>query len=203
MTEPGIQNRHGPQQFPEFLEWRHPIEDPPADSASRSHPFYAASMATSRHDGFDHVTIAVPDLEGAIGFFALLGFEQTNATVVSGDEMSEYMGIPDWEADHVTLTLTGATTHQEVQLLCFHRPDVPGNPEEPNLARMGFNHVCFAVDDLDATLTRLKAAGVRTRNEVMSFHDRRLVFVVGPADVTIELAEWASPGGGGRPAEEG
>jgi catechol 2,3-dioxygenase-like lactoylglutathione lyase family enzyme len=100
------------------------------------------------------------------------------------------LGIPDWKADHVTLTLMGAATNQEVQLLRFRHPQVPGNPAESNLARLGFNHVCFAVDDLDATLARLKDGGVRIRNEVMTFHDRRLVFVVGPGDVTIELAEW-------------
>jgi catechol 2,3-dioxygenase-like lactoylglutathione lyase family enzyme len=142
------------------------------------------------HRGFDHVTIAVADLEEAERFFGLLGFEQTAATVVSGDEMSRYMGIPGWEADHVTLRLTGAPTHQEVQLLRFHHPALTENPDEANLARLGFNHVCFAVDDLDATLARLTAHGVRARNDVMHFHDRRLVFLVGPGDVTIELSEW-------------
>jgi hypothetical protein len=52
------------------------------------------------------------------------------------------------------------------------------------------------VDDLDAILGRLVAAGIRTRNEVMEFHDRRLVFLVGPGDVTIELAEWVTSGDG-------
>jgi catechol 2,3-dioxygenase-like lactoylglutathione lyase family enzyme len=149
-------------------------------------------VSATRHSGFDHVTIAVEDLAEAIRFFGLLGFVKTNETVVSGDEMSRYMGIPDWEADHVTLTLGGAATHQEVQLLRFHHPSVPDDPAESNLARSGFNHVCFAVDDLDATLARLRAGGAQTRNEVMDFHDRRLVFIVGPGDVTIELAEWIS-----------
>jgi catechol 2,3-dioxygenase-like lactoylglutathione lyase family enzyme len=144
----------------------------------------------ARHRGFDHVTIAVEDPEEAIGFFALLGFVRTKETVVSGDQMSRYMGIPHWEADHITLTLDGAVTHQEVQLLHFHHPTLPANPSESNLARLGFNHVCFAVDDLDATLDRLRASGVRTRNEVMDFHDRRLVFLVGPGNITIELAQW-------------
>jgi catechol 2,3-dioxygenase-like lactoylglutathione lyase family enzyme len=144
------------------------------------------------HRGFDHVTIAVADLEAAEHFFGLLGFEKTASTVVSGDEMSRYMGIPNWEADHVTLTLPGRATHQEVQLLRFHQPALAPNPEEGNLARLGFNHVCFAVDDLDATLTHLSAHGVRTRNDVMHFHDRRLIFLVGPGDVTIELSEWTT-----------
>jgi catechol 2,3-dioxygenase-like lactoylglutathione lyase family enzyme len=142
------------------------------------------------HSGFDHVTIAVADLDEAKRFFGLLGFEETAATVVSGEQMSRYMGIPDWEADHVTLALTGAVTHQEVQLLRFHRPALAAVSDESDLARLGFNHVCFAVHDLDATLARLSAAGVRTRNEIMTFHDRRLVFLVGPGDVTVELAEW-------------
>ena len=144
------------------------------------------------HSGFDHVTIAVADLEEAKRFFGLLGFEETAATVVSGDRMSRYMGIPDWEADHVTLALRGAATHQEVQLLRFHQPPLAPISDEANLARLGFNHVCFAVADLDATLAALASGGVRTRNEIMTFHDRRLVFLVGPGDVTIELAEWTS-----------
>ena len=37
------------------------------------------------HSGFDHVTIAVADLEEATRFFGLLGFEETAATVVSGE----------------------------------------------------------------------------------------------------------------------
>src|ERR1700690_3433201 len=99
-------------------------------------------MSPGIHSGFDHATIAVTDLDEAVRFFALLGFEKTKSTVVSGPEMSRYMGIPEWEADHVTLELTGATTHQEVQLLRFLRPDLPENPAESNLSRLGFNHIC-------------------------------------------------------------
>ena len=77
-----------------------------------------------------------------------------------------------------------------MQLLRFHRPAPRPDPDEADLARLGVNHVCFAVDDLDATLDRLRDAGVHVRNDVLEFHDRRLVFVLGPGDVTIELAEW-------------
>jgi catechol 2,3-dioxygenase-like lactoylglutathione lyase family enzyme len=147
-------------------------------------------MGNVRHSGFDHVTIAVEDLDGAVAFFGLLGFEQTRAVVASGEEISRYMGIPDWEADHVTLELRGALTHQEVQLLRFHRPEPRADPDAADLARLGFNHICFAVEDLDATMARLLEAGMHLRNDVLVFHDRRLVFVSGPGGVTIELAEW-------------
>jgi catechol 2,3-dioxygenase-like lactoylglutathione lyase family enzyme len=142
--------------------------------------------------GFDHVTIAVTDLDDALGFFALLGFEETKGTVVSGEVMSAYMGIPEWEADHVTLVATEAPTHQEVQLLRFHNPPIAVDADTGNLARTGFSHVCFRVGDLGGTLDRLAEAGIKPRNQVMHFHDRDLVFLSGPGGVVIELAEWLS-----------
>jgi catechol 2,3-dioxygenase-like lactoylglutathione lyase family enzyme len=58
------------------------------------------------------------------------------------------------------------------------------------LDRIGFNHVCFAVSDIDSMIDKLRTAGVRLRNEPMVFHDRKLVFLEGPEGITIELAEW-------------
>jgi catechol 2,3-dioxygenase-like lactoylglutathione lyase family enzyme len=136
------------------------------------------------------VTIVVTDLDEATRFFELLGFEMSHSVVVSGDAMSKYMGIADWEADHVTLALAGAETHQEVQLLRFHNPPVEVDAETGNLARTGFNHVCFRVDDIDAMIERLESGGIGIRNHVMTFHDRKLVFLRGPGGVTIELAQW-------------
>jgi hypothetical protein len=46
------------------------------------------------------------------------------------------------------------------------------------------------VDDLDDTLGRFAVLGHVPRNTVMDFHDRRLVFLDGPAGVVVELAEW-------------
>ena len=111
--------------------------------------------------------------------------------VVSGEEMSRYMGIDQWEADHVTLVLEGGVTHQEVQLLYFHRPQVVVDPTAGSLDRTGFNHVCFRVGDLDDVLARLAGTGFTPRNEIMEFHDRRLVFLDGPG-IVVELAQWVT-----------
>jgi catechol 2,3-dioxygenase-like lactoylglutathione lyase family enzyme len=147
----------------------------------------------SRIEGFDHVTTVVTDLPEAKHFFELLGFEQTQAVVVSGEEMSSYMGIPEWEADHVTMVLQGVAPRQEVQLLRFHRPPSILDSEAGNLVRTGFNHLCFRVRDLSGLLAHLKEHGISARNEMMTFHDRRLVFLAGPAGLTVELAEWMNP----------
>jgi catechol 2,3-dioxygenase-like lactoylglutathione lyase family enzyme len=138
----------------------------------------------------DHVTVAVSDLAAARRFFGLLGFETDKAVVIAGEPFAAYMGLAEIEADHVTLVLAGAEPRFEVQLLHFRRPPVAVDPAIARLDRLGFNHVCFAVDDLDAVIGRLAAAGVPVRGELALFHDRRLVFLTGPDGITVELAEW-------------
>jgi catechol 2,3-dioxygenase-like lactoylglutathione lyase family enzyme len=139
---------------------------------------------------FDHITIVVRDIEKAKQFFALLGFKESKIAVISGKVMEDYMGVDGIEADHVTLALENATPHTEVQLLHYRSPDAVPDPNIAKLNKLGFNHICFSVDDLDAEVAKLKAAGVKLRNDVMAFHGRKLVFVHGPEDVTVELAEW-------------
>jgi catechol 2,3-dioxygenase-like lactoylglutathione lyase family enzyme len=144
-----------------------------------------------KNEGFDHMTIVVTDLEEARRFFGLLGFEERLAVVASGERISGYMGIPEWESDHVTLVLEGAAVHQEIQLLFFHQPHAKADAGAGTLDRTGFNHVCFRVSDVDAMLEHLAANGITPRNEILDYHDRKLVFLDGPG-VVIELAEWAS-----------
>ena len=137
---------------------------------------------------FDHVTIVVREVEAAKRFFALLGFKEIKSVVISGKVMDDYMGVVDMKADHVTLAIENP--HTEVQLLHYHHPQAIADANVTRLNKTGFNHICFKVDDLDAEVARLTAAGVTLRNTVMDFHSRKLVFLNGPEGVTIELAEW-------------
>ena len=139
---------------------------------------------------FDHVTIVVRDIEAAKQFFGLLGFKEDKSVVIAGKQFSVYMGVDGIEAEHVTLALGNVTPRTEVQLLKYRHPDPLPDPDISDLTKLGFNHVCFAVDDLEAEVLRLKAKGVKIRNEVMEFHNRKLVFLSGPEGVTVELAEW-------------
>lgn len=139
---------------------------------------------------FDHVTVVVRDLDGARRFFAQLGFVAERSVVIAGEPFATYMGVDGIEADHVTLALAGAAPRVEVQLLRYRRPALHDGGDAADLVRSGFNHVCFAVDDLDAELARLQAEGIRTRNAVMQFHDRKIVFLAGREDITVELAQW-------------
>jgi len=139
---------------------------------------------------FDHVTIVIKDAEAAKQFFSLLGFIEDKSVVIAGQPFSAYMGVDGIEAEHVTLVLANVSPRTEVQLLKYRHPDPIADPAISNLTKLGFNHVCFAVEDMEAEVERLKAKGVRFRNEVMDFHNRKLVFLLGPEGITVELAEW-------------
>jgi len=138
---------------------------------------------------FDHVTIVVSDVEKAKHFFGLLGFEHDQSVVISGDVFSNYMGIDSIEAEHVTLVLAGATPRLEVQLLKYRKPDSISDPNIDHLNKIGFNHVCFAVENLEREVSRLTANGIKLRNEVLDFRGRKLIFLCGPDGITVELSE--------------
>ena len=55
------------------------------------------------------------------------------------------------------------------------------------------------MDDVDAELARLAAAGVAPKSGVLDFHDRKLVFLTGPEGITVELAQWSRADGGSAP----
>ena len=138
----------------------------------------------------DHMTVVVRDVDKAKAFFGLLGFVEEKSVVISGEQFSRYMGVEGIEADHVTLVLPHASPRFEIQLLHYRKPDRLVVHDLTNLAQPGYNHLCFAVRDLDAEVKRLTSQGVMLRNEVMDFHARKLVFLTGPEEITIELAEW-------------
>jgi catechol 2,3-dioxygenase-like lactoylglutathione lyase family enzyme len=139
---------------------------------------------------FDHVTIVVRDVERAKTFFGVLGFKQAISTVIAGEPFASYMGVPGIEAEHVTLVLENASPRTEIQLLRYRHPQALPDPNIGDLHKLGFNHVCFAVDDIEAEVAKLRANGFRTRNQIMDFHSRKLVFIEGPEGVTIELSQW-------------
>jgi catechol 2,3-dioxygenase-like lactoylglutathione lyase family enzyme len=138
----------------------------------------------------DHVTIVVKDVAAAKRFFALLGFTEDKSVVIAGQQFADYMGVEGIEAEHVTLVLANALPRMEVQLLKYRHPNPLPDPAINDLTKLGFNHICFAVDDLEAEVAKLKANGVQLRNQIMDFHSRKLVFLRGPEGITVELAEW-------------
>jgi catechol 2,3-dioxygenase-like lactoylglutathione lyase family enzyme len=147
-------------------------------------------METGMVRNFDHLAIVVHDIDRARRFFGLLGFKEAITTVISGKTFADYMGVPDIEADHITLVLEHATPRTEIQLLHYRHPDAVPDPHIRDLNKLGMNHVCFAVDDIDAEVAKQRANGFQTRTGVLDYHSRKIVLVEGPEGVTVELAQW-------------
>ena len=78
----------------------------------------------------------------------------------------------------------------EIQLLRYLHPDPLPDPHIRDLNKLGMNHICFAVGDIEAEVAKLRANGFKTRNEIMDFHSRKLVFIEGPEGVAVELSQW-------------
>lgn len=80
-----------------------------------------------------------------------------------------------------------------VELLEAQTPD---SPIGRFVARRGpgIHHVCFAVDDIDATLARCRAAGIRLIDETprIGAEGKRIVFLhpSSTAGVLVELSEY-------------
>ena len=137
----------------------------------------------------DHVTIAVADADTAIAFFALLGFRKDHVATIDGGVPARYMGMPGMKAQHITLALEGAY-HFEIQLLAFDPLSGTDPGAHPtNLRKLGFNHLAFRVDDIEATTEHLVANGVVMLSDEMDYIGRKLRLFEGPEGITFELVQ--------------
>jgi methylmalonyl-CoA epimerase len=111
-----------------------------------------------------HVAIAVRDLDAALAFYRdTLGLEMTERREVP-EEGVEIAFLPAGEG--------------EIELL---RPldEASGVAHFLEKRGEGLHHVCLAVDDIDAAVERLRAAGARllSKEPRVNAHGTRYVFV--------------------------
>lgn len=126
----------------------------------------------------DHIAVVVPDLAAAMKFWVEafgLALERVESVPREGVDVA-FLPVGD----------------SEIELL------QPTDPES-GVARYlekrgpGLHHLCFEVDDIDATLARLKAAGIPLINEtaVTGGDGKKYAFVhpKGTGGVLVELYE--------------
>ena len=137
---------------------------------------------------FDHVGITVSQLDTAAAFFVGLGFEIEGRTVMEGDFVDTVIGIPGSRSEIVMLRPPDGGTG--VELSSFSRPDhEPGSPEAMS-TELGLRNVMLEVDDLDAILDRLDAAGYRLVGGVGRYEQMwRMAYVRGPDGIIVALAQ--------------
>lgn len=123
-----------------------------------------------------HIGIAVSDLDAILPFYRdVLGMSETP--------------LDDADGARIAGLSAGDTL---VELLEAREP---GSPIAKFVARRGpgIHHVCFAVDDIEATLARCRAAGIRLIDETPrpGAEGKRVAFLhpSSTAGVLVELSE--------------
>ena len=137
----------------------------------------------------DHVSVVVEDLPAAIAFFTALGMTIEGKTPVEGPWVDRVNGIKGVQVDIVMMRTPDG--HGRLELTRFRNPGLV--EVEPAIAppnAPGLRSVMFAVEGIDDTLARLRAAGAKLIGEVVQYEDQyRLCYVRGPAGIIVALAE--------------
>lgn len=135
----------------------------------------------------DNIGIVVDDLDAAVAFFTALGMELEGEAELSGPCPDQMLGL-----DGVRTTIAMMRTpdgHGKLELTAFHSPaPIPTPPPAPHT--LGVHRVMFAVDDLDATLTRVRPHGAELLGEVTQYETAyRLCNLRGPSGIIVALAQ--------------
>jgi len=138
----------------------------------------------------DHINIVVSDLQKAKTFFLDLGFTEVIASRLSGEQFTLVTGLPHINAEFVGLSLPGSTTN--IELIQYFSPTGGRDPELSKPNQIGFRHIAFAVDDIDAEVARLKAKGIEFRSSIQVWEKtgKKLVYFYGPDGILLEFAQY-------------
>lgn len=135
-------------------------------------------------EAFDHVCLSARDLEGTANWYKrVFGFQETHRF-----ELPDYVGV---EAELVYLRL--GNTQLEIfgnANAKIGRPEPMSFPE--TIAYTGFQHFCMRVDDMDATIEALKAAGIPiflgpNTNAILN---RTFIHIKDPEGNDVEIVKW-------------
>ena len=121
-----------------------------------------------------HVGIVVSDVERSTAFYGALGFETVS-------------DVP-WDDGSRAIRFVRSG---ELELELFWYAETPAAPVVPEGKQLGFRHLAFLVDDIDAEMVRLKTAGIVpehivVRDVPMGY---RIAFLNDPDDLDIELSQ--------------
>jgi catechol 2,3-dioxygenase-like lactoylglutathione lyase family enzyme len=136
----------------------------------------------------DHVGVVVDDLAAATAFFVELGLELQGGGQVEGGWVDRVIGLEGVRAEIAMLETPDG--HGRVELAKFHAPASPDGDRHAPANTPGIRHLTFAVDDIDATVARLRGHGAELVGEMERYKDiYRLCYVRGPEGIIVELAE--------------
>lgn len=136
-----------------------------------------------------HVGICVSDPERSLRFYRdLLGFALLSELSIAGEPSTTLLMLDDVELRAIYLERDGT----RIELLHYASPGHSGDGQPRAMNGLGLTHLSFRLDDFDATLGKLAAAGVRilsaSRIDIPAF-EAHAVFITDPDGTLIELVQ--------------
>lgn len=136
----------------------------------------------------DNVGIVVESLDESIAFFEALGLVLEGRSMIEGEWSGRVTGLPGQRVEIAMLRMPDG--HGRLELSRFLTPEVVADHRRAPVNALGYLRVMFAVDDLDATLEKLKLRGAAVVGEVVQYQQAyRLCYVRGPDGLLLGLAE--------------
>lgn len=137
----------------------------------------------------DNVGIVVEDLTAVIEFFRDIGLELEGRAMPEGEWAGRVTGLGDQRVEIAMMRTPDG--HGRVELSRFLYPDIVEDHRNAPVNALGYLRVMFEVEDLDATLARLRSHGARlVSDEIVQYEDAyRLCYVRGPEDILVGLAQ--------------
>ena len=136
----------------------------------------------------DNVGIVVEDLGATIEFFCELGLELEGRATVEGEWAGRVTGLGDQRVEIAMMRTPDG--HGRLELSRFVAPAVVADHRNAPVNALGYLRVMFAVDDIDATVERLRNFGAQLVGEVVRYEDAyRLCYIRGPEGILVGLAQ--------------
>ena len=106
--------------------------------------------------GFNHTGIVVDDLDLMVGFYCGdLGLTELNRVESNAPPEGNHTGIP---GSRRTLVFVGFEDGHRIELVKYHEPTSVDRDDQ--MTRIGTNHICFNVADIEKVHADLSARGI-------------------------------------------
>jgi catechol 2,3-dioxygenase-like lactoylglutathione lyase family enzyme len=136
----------------------------------------------------DNIGIVVEDLDAAIAFFRELGLDLEGRAPIEGEWAGRITGLPGQRVEIAMMRTPDG--HSRLELSRFLAPAVAADHRRAPVNALGYLRVMFAVDDLDATLARLRPHGMELVGDVVDYANvYRLCYIRGPEGILLGLAQ--------------
>jgi catechol 2,3-dioxygenase-like lactoylglutathione lyase family enzyme len=130
----------------------------------------------------------VESLDDAISFFSELGMKLEGRAMIEGEWAGRVTGLGNQRVEIAMMVTPDG--HSRLELSRFLAPPVVADHRNAPVNSLGYLRVMFAVDDIDATLDKLRKRGAQLVGDVVQYEQSyRLCYIRGPEGLLIGLAE--------------